>query len=48
MEPRRELGDGEIRSDWPIPYTHTGATQEVVYIDHDHLIRCAGPETGGG
>ena len=39
--------DKIIRSDWPIPFTHTDATQEVVYIDQDHLIRCAGPETGG-
>lgn len=31
------------RSYWPIPYSHTDQTQEVVYIDHDHLIRCAGP-----
>ena len=30
-------------STWPIPFTHTDATEEVVYIDHDHLIRCAGP-----
>jgi hypothetical protein len=36
-----------VRSDWPVPYTHADQTQEVVYIDHDHLIRCAGPETGG-
>ena len=35
------------RSDWPVPYQHTDQTQEVVYIDHDHLIRCAGPEAGG-
>jgi hypothetical protein len=35
------------RSDWPVPFMHTDQTQEVVYIDHDHLIRCAGPETGG-
>lgn len=34
-----------IRSHWPIPFTHTDATQDVVYIDHDHLIRCAGPPT---
>lgn len=39
--------DKVIRSDWPIPYTHADATMEVVYIDHDHLIRCAGPATGG-
>ncbi|MEX0725651.1 MAG: hypothetical protein WD065_05250 [Planctomycetaceae bacterium] len=32
-----------IRSDWPVPFTHRDQTQEVVYIDHDHLIRCAGP-----
>ncbi|HCS53880.1 MAG TPA: hypothetical protein DIW81_20220 [Planctomycetaceae bacterium] len=35
--------DETIRSTWPIPFTHTDATEEVVYIDHDHLIRCAGP-----
>lgn len=34
-----------IRSGWPIPYTSTDNTQEVVYVDHDHLIRCAGPST---
>lgn len=34
-----------IRSDWPVPFTHKDDTQEVVYIDHDHLIRCAGPQT---
>jgi hypothetical protein len=34
-----------IRSDWPIPFSHKDQTQEVVYIDHDHLIRCAGPPT---
>jgi hypothetical protein len=34
-------------SDWPVPFTHTDDTVEVVYIDHDHLIRCAGPEAGG-
>lgn len=38
--------DKVVRSDWPIPFTHHDATQEVVYIDHDHLIRCAGPESG--
>lgn len=36
-----------IRSDWPIPFSHTDQSQEVVYVDHDHLIRCAGPATGG-
>ena len=35
----------EIRSDWPVPFSHTDQVQEVVYIDHDHLIRCAGGET---
>lgn len=35
--------DKTIISTWPIPFSHTDATQEVVYIDHDHLIRCAGP-----
>jgi hypothetical protein len=37
--------DKTIRSDWPIPFMNVHSTQEVVYIDHDHLIRCAGPET---
>jgi hypothetical protein len=37
--------DKVVRSDWPIPFTHHDATQEIVYIDHDHLIRCAGPES---
>jgi hypothetical protein len=36
--------DKTIRSDWPIPFTHTDQTQEVVYIDHDHLIRCTSLE----
>jgi hypothetical protein len=35
--------DKTIISGWPIPFMHTDATQSVVYIDHDHLIRCAGP-----
>ena len=35
-----------IRSEWPIPYSHKDNTVEVVYIDHDHLIRCAGPIVG--
>jgi hypothetical protein len=34
-----------IRSNWPVPFTHSDETTEVVYIDHDHLIRCAGPAT---
>ena len=37
--------DKVIRSDWPVPFTHTDQTEDVVYIDHDHLIRCAGPAT---
>ncbi|MSR59844.1 MAG: hypothetical protein EXS05_19770 [Planctomycetaceae bacterium] len=36
-----------IHSDWPIPYSHTDQVEDVVYVDHDHLIRCAGPESGG-
>ncbi len=32
--------DKTIRSDWPVPFTHNDQSQEVVYIDHDHLIRC--------
>lgn len=34
-----------IRSEWPVPFSHADETKEVVYIDHDRLIRCAGPET---
>lgn len=37
--------DQVMRSYWPIPFTHTDQTQEVVYIDKDHLIRCTGPAT---
>jgi len=37
--------DETLRSWWPIPFSHTEAVEEVVYIDHDHLIRCAGPLT---
>lgn len=37
--------DKTIQSDWPIPFMHTDQTTEVVFIDHDHLIRCAGPDT---
>jgi hypothetical protein len=33
------------RSSWPIPFTHQDQREEVVYIDHDHLLRCAGPMT---
>ena len=33
------------RSHWPIPFTAKDNTEQVVYIDHDHLIRCAGPVT---
>lgn len=35
--------DKTIRSYWPIPFTHVDQTQDVVYIDKDHLIRCTGP-----
>ena len=35
--------DKTIRSYWPIPFTHVDQSEEVVYIDKDHLIRCAGP-----
>jgi hypothetical protein len=31
---------------WPVPFTFTEQRQEKVYIDHDHLIRCAGPPSG--
>ena len=31
------------RSHWPVPFTFTDQVEEVVYIDHDHLVRCAGP-----
>lgn len=37
--------DKIIRSDWPVPFRHADETSQVVYIDHDHLIRCAGPAT---
>lgn len=37
--------DKIIRSDWPVPFHHKDETIQVVYIDHDHLIRCAGPAT---
>ncbi len=37
--------DKIIRSDWPVPFYHKDETIQVIYIDHDHLIRCAGPET---
>jgi len=35
--------DKIIRSDWPVPFRFADETVQVVYIDHDHLIRCAGP-----
>ena len=35
--------DKTVRAYWPVPFTHTDQSQEVVYIDKDHLIRCAGP-----
>jgi len=31
------------RSHWPVPFTFTEQREEVVYIDKNHLIRCAGP-----
>jgi hypothetical protein len=31
---------------WPVPFTFTEQVQDKVYIDHDHLIRCAGPPAG--
>lgn len=37
--------DKVIRSDWPVPFYHKDETVQVVYIDHDHLIRCTGPAT---
>ncbi|MCA9041814.1 MAG: hypothetical protein KDA65_15780 [Planctomycetaceae bacterium] len=34
------------RSSYPVPFENVDLdSREVVYIDHDHLIRCAGPET---
>jgi hypothetical protein len=33
------------RSDWPVPFKFEDPSIQVVYIDHDHLIRCAGPAT---
>lgn len=38
--------DETIRSHWPVPFQHTDRVEEVVYIDHDHLIRVAGPVPG--
>jgi hypothetical protein len=35
--------DKTIRAYWPVPFSHTDQSVEVVYIDKDHLIRCAGP-----
>lgn len=32
-------------SHWPVPFKHVDQVQEVVYIDKNHLIRCAGPMT---
>jgi hypothetical protein len=37
--------DKIMRSDWPVPFRFADETVQVVYIDHDHLIRCAGPDT---
>ena len=33
------------RSDWPVPFRFKDESIQVVYIDHDHLIRCTGPST---
>ena len=33
-----------MRSSWPVPFTHVDQVEEVVYIDHDHLIRVSGPD----
>jgi hypothetical protein len=35
--------DRTILSEWPIPFKHVDRCKEVVYIDHDQLIACAGP-----
>lgn len=34
----------KICSYWPVPFSHVDETTEVVYIDHDHLIRCSDPQ----
>ena len=39
--------DETIRSHWPVPFEHTDRSQEVVYIDKNYLIRCAGPVIPG-
>ncbi len=31
------------RSYWPVPFTNVDQREDVVYVDHDYLIRCAGP-----
>ena len=33
-----------IRSAWPVPFEFTDESQEVVYIDKDHLIMCGSPD----
>ncbi|MFN0056675.1 MAG: hypothetical protein ACKV0T_31415 [Planctomycetales bacterium] len=38
--------DKIIKGDWPVRFSHTDTVIEVVYINHDHLIRCSG-ESGG-
>ncbi len=35
--------DKTIQSWWPVPFQHSDQVEDVVYIDHDYLIRCAGP-----
>ena len=37
--------DKTTRSNLPIPFYFKDQTTEVVHVDHDHLIRCAGPAT---
>ena len=39
--------DKTLRSHWPVPFSHTDRSQEVVYIDKNYLYRCAGPVVGG-
>ena len=36
--------DKTMRSTWPIPFTTTDEATDVIYIDHDHFIRCSGPD----
>lgn len=37
--------DKVSRSDWPVPFSRTEPkVVQVVYVDHDHLIRASGPK----